>query len=43
MEQAKKIEVRLTAFFLVLVCVVSLLAVQNVLQVRSEVDDQTKQ
>ena len=43
MEQAKKTEVRLMVFFLALVCVVSLLAVQNVLQVRREVDDRTKQ
>ena len=43
MEQAKKTEVRLMAFFLALVCGVSLLAIQNVLQVRREVDDQTKQ
>ena len=43
MKQAKKTEVRLMAFFLALVCVVSLLAVQNVLQVRREVDDRTKQ
>ena len=43
MEKARKTEVRLVAFFLALVCVISLLAVQNILQVRREVNDRTKQ